>query len=139
MPGTAVITHTDDHLKSLHQNVAKNLNHAGVKTEYKAVKPVHVPDEQPKNIIDHSRINAEESVPTSFKSTPETAFSPLGELHEHLDYADQLVTGRSHITGDANPFTAFKKEKEDKRMKFANTPKSDSRGSVKKFVDWLHH
>ena len=139
MPDTAVITHTDDHLKSLHQNVAKNLNHAGVKTEYKAVKPSHVPDERPKNLVDQSKIDTENSVPESFKSTPETAFSPLGELHEHLDYADQLVTGRSHVVDEANKFTAFKKEKEDKKMKFSNTPKSESRGPVKKFVDWLHH
>lgn len=138
MSDTAVITHTDDQLKNLHHNVAKNLSHAGVKTEYQAVKPIHVPDERPKNIVDQSKIDTENSVPGSFKSTPETAFSPLGELHEHLDYADQLVTGRSHVTGDSSPFTAFKKEKEDKRLAFANSPKKESRGPVKKLVDWLH-
>lgn len=138
MPDTAVITHTDDHLKKLQHNVAKNLNNAGVKTEYKTVKPIHVPDERAVNIVDQGKIDTENSVPQSFKSTPETALSPLGELHEHLDYADQLVTGRSHVTGDSSRFTAFKNEKENKRLAFANSPKKESRGPVKKLVDWLH-
>lgn len=135
---TAAITFTDDHLTGLHKSVADNLKQAGVVTPYVAVKPIHVPGEQPKR-IDQTQIEAEGSVPGSFKSTPETALTPLKALSEHLDYADQLVTGRSHVLGEADRFTSFKKEKEGKRMEFANTPKSDSRGPVKKLVDWLHH
>lgn len=136
---TAPITYTDNHLPALQKSVARNLQTAGVNVTYEAVKPIHVPDEAPRNIIDEKKIQAERSVPDSFKSTPETALSPLGTLSEHLDYADQLVTGRSHITGDARPFSGFKKEKEDKRMEFANKPQKEKKGHVKKFVDWLHH
>ncbi len=144
---TAAISFTEDHLTSLHKNVADNLQQAGIKTPldgvassaYVAVRPVHVPEENPKRMVDQTQINAESSVPGSFKSTPETALSPLKALSEHLDYADQIVTGRSHVLDEAERFTSFKKEKEGKRMEFANTPKSDSRGPVKKLVDWLHH
>lgn len=135
---TAPITYTDDHLPNLQKNIAENLTQAGVKTPYQAVKPIHVPDGTPKNIADEEKIAAEKSIPESFKSTPETAFSPLKDLSEHLDYADQVVTGRSHVIDEANRFTAFKNEKEDKRMAFANTPQKDTRTPVKKFVDWLH-
>lgn len=136
---TAPVIYTDDRLPGLQKSVANNLQAAGVNATYEAVKPIHVPDEAPKNIIDEKTIQAERSVPGSFKSTPETALSPLRTISEHLDYADQLVTGRSHIVGDAHPFTGFKKEKEDKRMQFANTPQKEKKGHVKKFVDWLHH
>lgn len=133
------ITYTDDHTNALHKNVAQNLQQAGVKTTYQAIKPVHVPDEHARNIVDQTQVDAEKSIPGSFKSTPETAFSPLKDLSEHLDYADQVVTGRSHVIDNAHRFTAFKNEKEDKQMEFKNTPKKDDRGPVKKFVDWLHH
>lgn len=136
---TAAITYTDNHLPNLQKNVAANLQNGGVQVPYEAVKPAHVPDEKPKNIIDQGKVDTEKSVPTSFNSTPETALSPLKVLSEHLDYADQLVTGRSHVMGEAGRFTDFKKEKEDKRMEFANAPKTDTRTPVKKFVDWLHH
>lgn len=135
----APLTFTDDHLPALQRSVASNLQNAGVKVPYEAVKPSHVPDEKPGNIIDEKKIQTERSVPESFNSTPETALSPLKTLSEHLDYADQLVTGRSHVVGDAQPFAGFKKEKEDKRMQFANTPQKNQKGPVKKFVDWLHH
>lgn len=139
MPDTAapVISYTDDHLDGVQKNVAENLVQAGVKTSYEAVKPVHVPDEIPKK-IDQGKIDTEKSVPGSFNSTPETALSPLKALSEHLDYADQLVTGRSHVVDEASRFSAHKNEKEDKKMKFANSPKKDSRSPVKKLVDWLH-
>ena len=142
MPNSAqtnpTITYTDDHLKTLHQNVATNLKAAGAKVPYQAVKPIHVPDEQPKNIIDEDKIDTERSVPESFKSTPETSLTPLKALSEHLDYADQIVTGRSHVVDEAQRFTAFKNEKEEKRMQFASTPKTEHKTPVKKFVDWLH-
>lgn len=138
MSDTAVITHTDDHLKQAHAKIAKSLNEAGANVPFEAVKPSHVPDERPKNIVDQVKVDAENSVPGSFRSTPETPFSPLKDLSEHLDYADQLVTGRSHVVDEAHRFSAFKKEKEDKRLEFANSPKSANHGPVKKFVDWLH-
>lgn len=144
MPDTALesanpaITYTDDQLKGVQQSVAENLTQAGVKTPYEAVKPIHVPDERAKNIVDQTQVDTERSIPGSFKSTPETALSPLKALSEHLDYADQLVTGRSHVIDNASRFSAHKNEKEDKKMKFANAPKKDSRGPVKKLVDWLH-
>lgn len=138
MSQTAVITHTEDHLKDLHKNVAKSLADAGVNTLKTAVKPVHVPEEGAKHIVDQSRVDAENSVPGSFKSTPETPFSPLKDLSEHLDYADQVFTGRSHVVDEARRFSAFKKEKEDKRLEFVNSPKKENHGPVKKFVDWLH-
>jgi len=137
-PSNPAIIYTDDQLKGVQQSVAQNLNQAGVKVAYEAVKPIHVPDERPKNLIDQTQVNAEKSIPGSFKSTPETALSPLKVLSEHLDYADQLVTGRSHVIDDASRFSAHKNEKEDKKMQFANAPKKDSRSPVKKFVDWLH-
>lgn len=133
------ITYTDNHLTDLQNNVAANLQQAGIKTPYQAVKPVHVPDENARNIVDQTQVEAERSVPGSFKSTPETAFSPLKDLSEHLDYADQVVTGRSHVVDEAHRFTAFKNEKEDKALEFKNAPKEDTRSPVKKFVDWLHH
>ena len=132
------ITYTDDHLPSLHKNVAASLQNAGVPVPYQAVKPTHVPDEKHGNIIDQGKVDTEKSVPASFNSTPETALSPLKTLSEHLDYADQLVTGRSHVMDEAHRFTDFKKEKEDKRMEFANAPRTDTRTPVKKLVDWLH-
>ena len=85
------------------------------------------------------RQQLEKSVPESFNSTPETALSPLKALSEHLDYADQIVTGRTHVIDEAHRFASFKTEKEDKKIQFANTPKTDTRSPVKKFVDWLHH
>lgn len=133
-----LISYTDNHLKDLHKNVADNLQQAGANVAYEEVKPVHVPDEHAKNIVDQTQVNAERSIPGSFKSTPETALSPLKTLSEHLDYADQLVTGRSHVIDEANRFTAHKKEKEDKKLKFKNEPAKDTRGPVKKLVDWLH-
>jgi hypothetical protein len=144
MPDTAqqsanpAITYTDDHLKGVQQKVAQNLNEAGVKTPYQAVKPIHVPEERAKNIVDQTQVDAERSIPGSFKSTPETALSPLKALSEHLDYADQIVTGRTHVIDEASRFAAHKDEKEQKRMQYANSPKTDSRTPVKKFVDWLH-
>lgn len=138
MSETAVITRTDEQLRDLHKNLAKSLTDAGVKTHHNAIKPVHVPDESPVNIVDQGKVDAENSVPGSFKSTPETPFSPLKDLSEHLDYADQIVTGRSHVVDEANRFQAFKIEKENKRLEFANSPKKETRGPVKKFVDWLH-
>lgn len=136
---TAAITYTDNHLPNLHKNVAASLQQAGAKVPYQAVKPIHVPDEAPKNYIDQNQVNVEKSIPGSFKSTPETALSPLKALSEHLDYADQLVTGRSHVVGEAQSFANFKNEKEDKRMEYANSPKPVNHSPVKKFVDWLHH
>lgn len=136
---TAVLTFTDNHLPNLQKNVAASLAQAGAKVPYQAVKPIHVPDEAPKNYIDQNQVNVEKSIPGSFKSTPETALSPLKALSEHLDYADQLVTGRSHVVGESQSFTDFKSEKEDKRMEYANSPKPISQSPVKKFVDWLHH
>lgn len=154
MPATAqpqaktdpAITYTDDQLTGLQKSVASNLQKAGVRvplgevasSAYEAVKPIHVPDATPVNIVDLEKINTEKSVPASFNSTPETAFSPLKALSEHLDYADQIVTGRTHITDEAHRFSALKDEKEQKRMIQANAPKTDVRGPVKKLVDWLH-
>lgn len=132
------ITFTDDHLKNMQQNVASQLQSAGVNTNYQAVKPIHVPEEGAKKIIDEGRIQVEKSIPESFNSTPETALSPLKAISEHLDYADQLVTGRTHVIGESNRFTAHKLEKEDKKMKFKNEPQKDSSNPVKKFVDWLY-
>jgi hypothetical protein len=80
----------------------------------------------------------ENNIPGSFKSTPETALSPLKALSEHLDYADQLVTGRTHVVGEAQSFTAHRDEKENKKIEFNNAPKQDTRSAVKKLVDWLH-
>lgn len=133
------VTYTDNHLKGVQQNVAANLQQAGVKTTYEAVKPIHVPDEHPKNLIDEKKVQAEKSVPESFVSTPETALSPLKALSEHLDYADQVVTGRTHVIDEAHRFAQQKNEKEDKKMQFVNAPKKDTRGPVKKFVDWLYN
>ncbi len=132
------LTFTDDHLTNLHKSVTADLKKAGANVPFEAIKPIHVPDEKPKNIIDQGKVDTEKSVPTSFNSTPETALSPLKTLSEHFDYADQLVTGRTHVMDEAHRFTNFKKEKEDKRMEFANAPKTDTRTSVKKLVDWLH-
>lgn len=134
----SAITYTDDQLESVQQNVVGNLKQAGIDVPYEAVKPVHVPDERAKNIVDQTQIDAERSIPGSFKSTPETALSPLKAISEHLDYADQLVTGRTHVIDEASRFSAHKDEKEQKRMNQANAPKTDSRTPVKKFVDWLH-
>lgn len=133
-----LLTYTDDHLKDLHKKVADNLHQAGAKVPYEAVKPIHVPDEHAINIANQTHVNTERSIPESFKSTPETALSPLKAISEHLDYADQLVTGRSHVVDDANRFTAHKKEKEDKKLQFQNEPKKESKSPVKKLVDWLH-
>src|SRR5687768_9193253 len=115
MPGTAqqpALTYTDDHLNGVQRKVADNLKEAGVKVPYEAVKPIHVPDERPKNLVDQTQIDAERSIPGSFKSTPETALSPLKAISEHLDYADQLVTGRTHVIDEASRFAAHKDEKE---------------------------
>lgn len=135
---TNSVTYTDDHLQNLQSSVASNLKDAGVNTSYNAVKPIHVPDARPENMIDQGKVDTENSIPASFNSTPETALSPLKTLSEHLDYADQLVTGRSHVIDESQRFTDQKKEKEDKKMEFNNQPKTDNRGPVKKFVDWLH-
>jgi hypothetical protein len=132
------ITYTDDYLKDLHKSVAGSLQQAGVNVPYEAVKPIHVPDARPTSYIDQNQINIDKSVPESFASTPQTPLSPLSALSEHLDYADQIVTGRTHVMGEAQRFTKQKEEKEQKRMEFANMPKTDSRTPVKKFVDWLH-
>ena len=135
---TGSITYTDDQLNNLHQNVAANLQQAGVKVPYEAVKPIHIPEAHPRTIDDQNAIDDKKSVPESFNTTPETALSPLKALSEHLDYADQLVTGRSHVTDEASRFTAFRKEKEDKKQEYATTPRTKSSSPVKKFVDWLH-
>ena len=134
----STITYTDDQLRNMQHNVASNLQNAGVQIDYQSVKPVHVPDERPKNIIDQTQTNTENSVPGSFNSTPETAFSPLKALSEHLDYADQIVTGRTHVIDEAQRFSKHKTEKENKKMAFDNNPDKQPRGPVKKFVDWLH-
>lgn len=134
----SAITYTDDQLRNMQHNVAANLQNAGVKVDYQAVKPVHVPEEGAKNIIDEGRVKAEKSIPESFNSTPETALSPLKAISEHLDYADQLVTGRTHVIDESQRFTAHKQEKEDKKMKFRNEPQKQSTNPVKKFVDWLY-
>jgi hypothetical protein len=144
MPDTAQpkqdpsVTYTDDQLKNVQQSVAGNLKQAGVEVPYEAVKPIHVPDARPTSYIDQNQIDIEKTVPGSFNSTPQTALSPLKVLSEHLDYADQIVTGRTHVIDDASRFSAHKDEKEQKRMQYANAPKTDSRTPVKKFVDWLH-
>lgn len=135
---TAQITYTDNHLNNLHQNVAVNLKQAGVNTPYQAVKPIHVPDAQPRTITEQGKIDDEKSVPGSFNTTHETALSPLKALSEHLDYADQIVTGRSHVVDEASRFTAHRDEKEQKKLEYANAPKAESKSPVKKFVDWLH-
>jgi hypothetical protein len=132
------ITYTDDRLKDLHKSVASSLQQAGANVPFEAVKPIHVPDAPAASYIDQNQIDIEKSVPESFGSTPVTPLSPLKALSEHLDYADQIVTGRTHVMGEAQRFTTQKEEKEQKRMEFANMPKSDSRTPVKKFVDWLH-
>lgn len=132
------IEYTDDQLKDVQQSVASNLKQAGVEVPFEAIKPVHVPDGTPVNIVDNTKVDAERSVPESFNSTPQTALSPLKVLSEHLDYADQIVTGRTHVIDEASRFSAHKDEKEQKRMEQANAPKTDSRGPVKKLVDWLH-
>lgn len=132
------ITYTDDQLKSLQQDVAGNLRQAGVNASFEAIKPSHVPDERPKNVVDEVKVKTENSIPGSFNSTPETALSPLKALSEHLDFADQIVTGRTHIIDEAQRFSAHKVEKENKRMKFENNPNKNPRGPVKMFVDWLH-
>lgn len=134
----SLITYTDDQLTGVQQSIAGNLKQAGVNISYEAVKPSHVPDERPDNVIDEVKVKTENSVPQSFNSTPETALSPLKALSEHLDFADQIVTGRTHIIDEAKRFSAHKVEKEDKKMKFANDPNKNSRGPVKRFVDWLH-
>jgi len=105
---------------------------------YKTVKPVHVPEEGAKRMVDEGRIKMEKSIPESFNSTPETALSPLKAFSEHLDYADQLVTGRTHVIDESQRFTAHKQEKEDKKMKFINEPQKKPTNPVKKFVDWLY-
>lgn len=133
-----MVTFTDDHLNNLQKSVAGNLQQAGVKVPYEAVKPVHVPDATPVSHIDQNQIDIEKSIPGSFVSTPETPLSPLKALSEHLDYADQIVTGRTHVMGEAGSFAQQKEEKEQKRMEMANAPRVDSRTAVKKFVDWLH-
>lgn len=135
---SAQITYTETRLNDLQKSVAGNLQSAGVPVTYEAVKPVHVPDQPAENIIDQGKIDMENKIPGSFRSTPETALSPLSALSEHFNYADQLVTGRTHVVGEAQHFTAQRAEKEDRKMQFTNEPKKDSRGPVKKFVDWLH-
>lgn len=132
------IIYTDDQLKNVQQSVVSNLKQAGVNVPYEAVKPIHVPDERARHVIDQTQVDAERSIPGSFKSTPETALSPLKAISEHLDYADQIVTGRTHVIDSASRFSAHKEEKEQKRIKQANAPKNDSKGPVKKLVDWLH-
>lgn len=132
------MTFTDDHLKNMQQSVAGNLQQAGVNAPYEAVKPIHVPDARPTSYVDQNQIDIEKTVPESFSSTPETPLSPLKVLSEHLDYADQIVTGRTHVMGESQRFAQQKDEKEQKRMEQANAPRTDSRGPVKKFVDWLH-
>lgn len=135
---SAQITYTDTHLDNLQKSVAGSLQNAGVPVAYEAVKPVHVPDQPAENIVDQAKIDMENRIPGSFKSTPETALSPLSALSEQLNYADQLVTGRSHVVGEAQHFTAQRAEKEDRKMQFTNEPQKDNRGPVQKFVDWLH-
>lgn len=132
------ITYTDDQLTGLQKSVAANLAQAGAKVPYEAVKPIHVPDARPTSYIDQNQIEIEKSVPESFGSTPQTALSPLKVFSEHLDFADQIVTGRTHVIDEAQRFSRHKIEKEDKQMKFSNNPDKNSRGPVKKFVDWLH-
>ena len=132
------VIYTDDQLKNVHKSVAENLKQAGVNVPYQAVRPVHVPDESARHIVDQTQVDAERSIPGSFKSTPETALSPLKAISEHLDYADQIVTGRTHVVDSASRFAAHKEEKEQNRMKQANAPKTVSKGPVKKLVDWLH-
>ena len=138
VPTDQWMTHTDDHLTGMQQKVTDNLKEAGTPVPFEAVKPIHVPDGTPVNIVDEAKIATEKSVPSSFDSTPATALSPLKALSEHLDYADQIVTGRTHVLGEANSFSREKVNKEQKRMEHANAPKVDSRGPVKKLVDWLH-
>lgn len=66
-----------------------------------------------------------------------TPFSGLSTLSEHLDYADQLVTGRDHVIDAAHRFTTQKAEKEAKGVE-ANRPEEDSKGPIGKFFAWLH-
>lgn len=134
----AVVTHADNQLKDLHHSVANNLHRAGVPTTYEAVKPVHVPDEPPKTVIDKEKIETEHSVPGSYDSTPKTVLSPLSEVDETLNHLDQIVTGRRVVTGQADRFAAHQDEREAKKMEFANAPKEQKPGLVKKLVDWLH-
>lgn len=135
----SAVTYTDDHLSDLHKTVASNLQNAGVDVPFEAVKPIHVPDGTPVSMVDQVKVDTEHDMPGSFNSTPETAFSPLKAFSEHLDYADQVVTGRTHVIDEADRFSKQKGEKEQKRMEQANAPKTDTRGPVKKLVDWLHH
>lgn len=132
------VTYTDDHLKNLQQSVTSNLQQAGVSTDYEAVKPIHVPDGQPHKILDQVKIDTEKMVPESFDSTPKTTFTPLKALSEHLDYADQLVTGRSHVVGEAQGFTLQKNEKEQRRLDFANQPHERKKNWVANMVDWFY-
>lgn len=132
------ITYTDDQLTNIQKSVAGNLKQAGINTNLEAVIPVHVPGGSPKITVDEDKIQAEKSVPASFNPSAETAFSPLKVLSENLDYADQIVTGRTHVVGDADKFSRRKEEKEQKRIVHSNSPQNDSAGPIKKFVAWLH-
>lgn len=122
-----------DFQKSVQQKLsAAGIQHNPVPVTEREL-PIHVPD--------GSTVN------TTLKDIPQvsgaygdakTPLSGLSGLSEHLDYADQLVTGRSHVIDAAHRFTTQKDEKEEKRLKEANRPKKISRGPIKKFVAWLH-
>lgn len=111
-------------------------------------KPVSVQSVQP--VIDHPlpiHIPTGETVNTTNKNIPKvtgsygesrTALSDLSALSEHWDFADQIVTGRSHVVGKSVHFDEIKKKKEEERLQFANQPKNEEVGAVKKFVNWLH-
>jgi len=138
------VEYTEDGLVNFQKSVAKKLEIAGAPhnvvpiKEYIPELPIHVPDGKTVNTTEQSKVATEKSVPASFDSTPTTIFSPLKNFSGYLDYADQVVTGRTHVVGDSSKFTDHKREKEEKRMEFKNQPTKDDRGRVKKIVDWLH-
>lgn len=68
-----------------------------------------------------------------------TPLSPLGELSDHLAFANRLVTDdHGKVVDKASRFTQHIAEKEQKAMAETNKPKQDTRAPLKKFVDWLH-
>lgn len=101
--------------------------------------------EQPPQVLSH--IPDGKTINTSGQNIPvvrgsygetKTPLSGLSVFSEHLDYADQLVTGRDHVVGSADEFTRRKAEKEASRLAEANWPKGKSSGPIKKLIAWLH-
>jgi len=133
------VSYTDDGLADFQKSVANKLESAGVPhnvvpiSEYQPELPVHVPDGKTVNT------SKEEVHPVKGSYGEfETPFTPMSELSEHLAFADRLVRGEHHVIDASHRFNKQKEEKEQKRLEHANAPKNNSKGPVKKIVDWLH-